>query len=111
MSASSHRPVPLKCTNSSPWTGVKSGSPPQRDIYTTAISPPTHPPTPDTPEFNVDMSHTHMEVACIMLRVYVDPTLNSGVRGDEVMWMLHLGGDPIFTPVHGPPQLVVSPWK
>ena len=103
MGAYSHKPVPLKCTNPSPWTGVKIGSPPQHDIYAIAISP--------IPPSSMLMSHTHMEVACIMARVCAVPTLNSGVRGDEVMWILHLGGDPIFTPVHGPHEVVVSPWK
>ena len=46
----SHRPVPIKCTESSPWTGVKIGSTPKSNIILI--------PTPPYPEFNVETAHS-----------------------------------------------------
>ena len=46
------------------------------------------------------------------MQVYTIPTLNSGGMGEMGMGVIpRLGGDPIFTPVHGPHHVVISVWE
>ena len=46
------------------------------------------------------------------MRVYTISTLNSRGMGEMGMRVIpRLGGDPIFTPVHGPHHVVISVWE